>query len=212
MKTPRTNGFSMHHKATPSSRPVESILVPFPDLPTSSPPRNTRRKRSQLVDVIPPLSSTPTPRSAPISLPESHIQRTPSELQLAVDTLHAEYKDVVMYSRLMTGMHHQIQQRCLASGGPNHVHPLSKKSMQGIANTKQANDIESKESSGDGWEMSHSPIDEEIEDYSIGSSPDAAPPSRQSISRQASRESLSSLLGDIEGGGPEDDCVFSLEL
>jgi hypothetical protein len=41
-----------------------------------------------------------------------------------------------MYARLLAGMHHQLQRDFRANGG--FVHPLSKKSIQGIVKTKQA--------------------------------------------------------------------------
>lgn len=128
-----------------------------------------------------------------------------------------------MYSRLMMGMHQQMQHRCMVSGSPE-VHPLSAKSILGIINTKQANDHElmeqqaqlRDEDDGDGgWCMSYSPIDEETnsEVCSFASSPpDMA--YAQLPSSQASKDSLSTLPHEIENGGLEleDDCVFSLEL
>lgn len=144
-----------------------------------------------------------------------------------------------MYSRLMTGMHAQIQQRSLASGGRGGVvvHPLSEKSMLGIVKTKQANDeellqqeqdddvhqdhqvqVETNKDGNVGWAMSYSPIDEGIEDSSssIGSSSSHHQEAMMlPHSRQASRDSFLSILNDIENGSGddlEDDCVFSLEL
>ena len=152
------------------------------------------------------------PTSAPISLPKTHIHRTPSDIQLAADTLRAEYRDVAMYSRLMTGMHNQIQHRCLASGnGDADVHPMSWKSMQGIVKTKQANDYDLEQhddnDDDDGWGMTYSLIDEETEHCSITSSQESDPPSRQALN-----DSFTTLLSDIESGDLEDDCLFSLEL
>jgi len=93
--------------------------------------------------------------SSPISLPSTHIRRTPSELQFAADTIHAEYKDGVMYSRLMRGMHRQILQREAANnaaattsttndddGAAAHHPSLSWKSLQGVLKTKMADDRE----------------------------------------------------------------------
>ena len=117
-----------------------------------------------------------------------------------------------MYSRLMTGMHNQIQHRCLASGkGDADMHHLSWKSMQGIVKTKQANDYDLEQhddnDDDDGWDMSYSLIDEETEDYSIASSQESDPPSRR-----ASNDSLTTILSDIESGDIDDDCFFGLEL
>ena len=68
--------------------------------------------------------------SASIPLPQSHIHRTPSELQLADDILRAEYEDVRMCVRLVSGMRSQ----CLASG---YVHPRTMQSVQDILKTKR---------------------------------------------------------------------------
>eukprot|EP00584_Thalassiosira_punctigera_P017230 CAMPEP_0172577558 /NCGR_PEP_ID=MMETSP1067-20121228/138295_1 /TAXON_ID=265564 ORGANISM="Thalassiosira punctigera, Strain Tpunct2005C2" /NCGR_SAMPLE_ID=MMETSP1067 /ASSEMBLY_ACC=CAM_ASM_000444 /LENGTH=242 /DNA_ID=CAMNT_0013370249 /DNA_START=25 /DNA_END=753 /DNA_ORIENTATION=- len=242
MKSQRINARSTKREAVSScSRPAESRVVPFPGLPGSASPRrahspttkSSHKRGRETVHVIPFSSSITMPRSAPISLPETHIQRTPSELQLAVDTVFAEYKDVVMYSRLMTGMHNQIQRRCMMASGTREekggsaavdVHPLSRKSMLGIVRTYQANDQEleqqqhasyqdqqapeerdDRSDEGDvGWDMSYSPIDEEAEHWSIVSS---GPPSRQT-----SKDSLSTLLHDLESDDQEDDCLFSMEL
>lgn len=70
--------------------------------------------------------------SASIPLPKSHIHRTPSELQLADDILRAEYEDVRMCVRLVSGM----QTQCRASG---YVHPRTMQSVQDILKTKRAN-------------------------------------------------------------------------
>jgi len=159
-----------------------------------------------------------TLRSAPISLPETHIHRTPSELQLAADTIHAEYKDVAMYSRLIIGIHNQMQHRHLSEGGGDGnagVHPLSKKSMEGIIKTMQANDQELEEQQhyddrddGDSsWDVAYSLIDEDMDHWSIASSLEAGLPSRQ-----ASKDSLSTLLDDVESGDLEDGCFFCIDI
>ena len=74
--------------------------------------------------------------SSVIPLPKTHIRRTPSELQLADEVQRAEYDDVRMYTRLVVGMQSQIQRDYHSNGGV--VHPLSKKSLQGVVRTKQA--------------------------------------------------------------------------
>lgn len=196
-----------------SCTPFDDILsVPFPDL-RSTPPgkaaRPTKTKRCQVVEVVP--MSALTIQSAPISLPETHIHRTRSELQLEADTLCAEYKDDVMYCRLMTGMHSQIQRRCMTSGGNGKVsvHPLSWKSMNGIVKTKKSNDHELEQQQhdhGDGMgKMSYSPIDEEAESYIDSFVQGVA------LSRDASKDSLSTLSQkNTVSGGLED--VFRLDL
>ena len=212
------NRSSTGKKETEESRlPFDDWLsVPFPDLrsvpPGKAAAKPIKNKRRQVVDMVP--MSTSTMPSDPISFPETHIQRTRSELQLEADTLHAEYKDVVMYSRLMTGMHSQIQRRCMISGenGEASVHPLSWKSIHGIVKTKQANDHELEQQQhddGDGsWRMSYSPIDEETEIFSIDSSMKAVAPSRH-----ASKDSLPTLPQENTNSGDlEDDYVFSLDL
>mmetsp|Transcript_3828 Transcript_3828/g.8616 ORF Transcript_3828/g.8616 Transcript_3828/m.8616 type:complete len:262 (+) Transcript_3828:202-987(+) len=87
--------------------------------------------------------------SDPISLPQTHIRRTPSEIQLVDDTRNAEFKDIAMYSRLMMGMLHQIQHHHRGEDVVNNsficsdsVHPLVKKTMVNIARTKDASDHE----------------------------------------------------------------------
>ena len=79
--------------------------------------------------------------SAPISLPKSHIQRTPSEQQLAADTERSRYQDLDMYSRILTGMTSQIHHSQSLSPGKD-VHPLSAKSIRGIIKTRYTTDHE----------------------------------------------------------------------
>jgi len=200
------------------SRPAseESLSVPFPDLPRVPLGEVCRPSNNKRRQVVPAVSvSTSTIPSAPISLPETHIQRTHSELQLEADTLHAEYKDVVMYSRLMTGMHNQIQRQCATSGenGTVNVHPLSWKSMHGIVRTKQANDHELEQQhhddGDDSWRMSYSPIEEEAEVCFVDLSTEAVAPSRHT-----SKDSISTQLQQDppNNNDLEDDYVFGLDL
>jgi hypothetical protein len=209
------NGSSTEEHHDADSRPAfdESLFVPFPDLssvPLGEESRPSNNKRRQTVVSV----STSTMPSAPISLPETHIQRTHSELQFDADTLNAEYKDVVMYSRLMTGMHNQIQRRCTTSGenGTVNVHPLSWKSMRGIIKTKQANDQELEQQQhddgDDSWPMPYSPINEEAEVCSTDCATEAV-----QLSKHASKESISTQLQDTaKSSDLEDDYVFSLDL
>lgn len=209
------NGSSTEMDSRPASD--ESLSVPFPDLPSvplGEASRPSINKRRQVVPVV--SVSTSTTPSAPISLPETHIKRTRSELQFEADTLHAEYKDVVMYSRLMTGMHNQIQRQYATSGenGTVNVHPLSWKSMHGIVRTKQANDHELEQQQhddgDDSWRMSYSPIEEEAEVCSVDLLSTAAVPP----SRHTSKDSISTQLQQdhTKSNDLEYDYVFSLDL
>lgn len=208
----------MENQQNLATRADESLSVPFPDLPrvplVDEAPRSTNNKRGQVVPVMSVFTSTMP--SAPISLPETHIKRTHSELQFDADTLHAEHKDVVMYSRLMTGMHNQIQRQCATSGenGTVNVHPLSWKSIHGIVRTKQANDQELEQQhqhddGEDGWCMSYSPIEEQVEACSVDFSTEGVAPSRHT-----SRDSISTQLQQDPptSNDLEDDYVFDLDF
>ena len=93
-----------------------------------------------------------------------------SDIQLAAEVDRAEHHDAQMYARLVVGMRNQIQRGLLHPAG-GHVHPLSRKSLQGIIRTKMADDqelenqellndyIEDSDDDGDGWSMSHTSID-----------------------------------------------------
>ena len=201
-------------EAVDSCTPFDDWLTaPFPALRTVPPgkaARPTKNKQRQVVQVVPMSASTI--QSAPISLPETHMHRTHSELQLEDDTLYAEYKDDVMYCRLMTGMRSQIQRQCMTSGGNEKVsvHPLSWKSMNGIVKTKQSNDHELEQQQhddGDGiGNVSYIPIDEEAEICYIDSVMKGV-----ALSKVASKDSLSTLSQEnTVSGGLED--VFSLDL
>ena len=67
------------------------------------------------------LNSEETKSSA-IPLPESHIHRTESELQLFEDMVEAEYRDRCMFNRLVTGikrqqqLHYNCQRHSLSDG------------------------------------------------------------------------------------------------
>ena len=157
-----------------------------------------------------------------------------------MDTLTAEYKDGIFYTRLMAGMHQQMQHRLslsLKSGNDGasddnsnkddaDLHPLSWKSMQGIVRTKYASESEleprdqdddrdaaSKELGG-GWNLSYSPIDEEVMTvaHSLHDSVATSAPS----SRHGSRESLLSIPQDVyesrRHSEDDNDCLFDLEL
>lgn len=145
-----------------TSKPFEDVVIRFPFLPDnlSSPsnrthlPRMKKRDHPQVVPSKEPNAITQQVRStwelsismpesntsAPISLPKTHIKRTPSELQLEALTLRAEDEDTRMYSRLFCGMRDQIRRRCITSD--EDVHPLSRKSLSGVISTKLAKDQE----------------------------------------------------------------------
>lgn len=74
-----------------------------------------------------------------IPFPESHISRTPSEVQLAYDTLEAENADERVYKRIIVGMRNQMIRQFEANGA---VNPLHMQSLNGVKNTKHANDDE----------------------------------------------------------------------
>mmetsp|Transcript_36006 Transcript_36006/g.61422 ORF Transcript_36006/g.61422 Transcript_36006/m.61422 type:complete len:211 (+) Transcript_36006:139-771(+) len=201
-----------HNDSEETMGPQESLFLPFQNLSRSDrrgstrEPINTLSLNLRQSSHSRKVSTSTTARSAPISLPETHIHRTPSELQFAADTINAECKDIAMYSRLMVGMHKQIQHRNLRSGTED-VHPLSWKSMVGIARTKQASECDlERQDVDDGWDLSHSLIDEDYssEHSSIASS---LPPSRE-----ASIDCLTALLSGTENGDQEDDCLFDLEM
>ena len=138
-----------------------------------------------------------------------------------------------MYSRLLCGMQDQIRRRRFATGGENvEIHPLSRKSLQGIVRTKleenedrDQDDYWNKQhyqeeggvaignnahghddDDGDvGWDLSYIPIDDEHENCSMGSSSAdayAPPPTGQGRIE----------VDDMDTKDQEDDCVFSMEL
>mmetsp|Transcript_31167 Transcript_31167/g.57034 ORF Transcript_31167/g.57034 Transcript_31167/m.57034 type:complete len:251 (+) Transcript_31167:1-753(+) len=250
MKSPRDNTTTENHEDDPMMLP---LLEPFPDLPfcvappmttvtlENHPKKNTKTTKKRLrhhddnhaaMSRSMPLqrlpSATRSTTSTPISLPTSHIRRTTSELRLEALTIRAEDQDVKMYSRLLSGMQHQIQNRYCASGGDGghdeDAHPLSIKSIHGIMTTKLANDrdletqyahqelrdrnddghnADDDADDGGGWDLSYSHIAEENEN---GSSLVEAPPPSKEL-----KDSLPKLRND-DTDGQEDDFVFSLEL
>jgi len=128
---------------------------------------------------------------------------------MADEVRRAEYDDVRMYARLVVGMQSQIQRDFQTNGGV--IHPLSKKSLQGIVRTKQANDEELEKVDGDSnddWKMSY--IEEQDENNSVAtpwSTQMQRPPSKSN-----SDDSLSTH-GSMKNQEEEDyGCVFSLEL
>ena len=163
------------------------------------------------------------PNSLPIPLPETHIHRTPSELQLERLTSLAEDDDVRMYSRLMCGMYSQMQSRWSATGG--YVHPLSMKSLQSIVKTKIAQEEEVEHqvqqqaqnryefehqgksvNADDTWDFSHVNIDEDSDSFYTRST------SMMTLSVHGSKTSLQSLTCDSDDGSQDHDCMFMMDM
>ncbi len=162
-----------------------------------------------------PLSKSIT-SSAPISLPKSHIRRTPSELQLADDMRRAEYEDVRMYARLVVGM----QSQCVASG---YVHPRTRKILNDMMKTKEANDQE--------LEMLHHHQAQDDCDWNVNyieeqgeHGPSQVPPSDhmgaritsvspENVVKSQSNSSMSHALGvDVDDDDDSEEGVFSMDL
>lgn len=145
---------------TPNAKPADGVLVPFPDLISHSQPKapaQTHRHSRQLGHSsrsdrqIPRRGDAaplfPAEASAPISLPKSHIHRTPSELQLEQSLLQAEYSDVRMYARLVRGMTergaalHIPQGECSNSAANEHA-LLSRQSLLRVVECRQRSILE----------------------------------------------------------------------
>ncbi len=107
-----------------------------------------------------------------------------------------------MYARLLAGMHHQLQRNFQANGGV--VHPLSKKSIQGIVKTKQATYDEI-----DG-ELFYT---EEEENRAVRHLPWSTRLVRDGLPRSQSNSNCSlSTLDSVEVQDEEDDGVFVFDL
>jgi len=184
------------------------------NLLSSSLPRHHRSNMMRRPHFI--ANADDTQLSASIPLPKSHIHRTPSELQLADDTKRAEYEDVRMYARIVVGM----QSQCINSG---YVHPLTKKSLQDILKTKQADEDELEKSlreheaeDDDQWELSFAEGEEN--DQGSVDSPLPCHPSwtctkAPTIVKSPSNGSIMSNLSHApQEVDEDDDCLFSLEL
>lgn len=154
-----------------------------------------------------PITSTTSSSelySKPVKIPASHIRRTPSELLLEELTLHAEWEDARMYSRLVCGMYDQLRRRSAVSGEEdgdiNVMHPLSRKSLQGIVKTKHACDQELK-------------LDDVNTTADYGCCWDLDAENKDSIPLLKSSTLLSSKpVQDTANHERCDDCVFSIEL
>jgi len=134
-----------------------------------------------------------------------------------------------MFSRLVVG----IQSQCIRDG---YVHPKTKKSMQDIVLTKQANDEElevcklhSHAEEDDDWELSYN--NDYDDEYAASSSSVGAPQLCQPIGTTSSSNKVTSVVktpsnvsmvsNPPEGNSEhqekdeedeDDECLFSLEL
>ena len=122
------------------------LIVPFPDLDTQSRPSRRHTKRHHHANAA-------TAPSAPISLPKSHIHRTPSELQLEQSLIQAEYSDHMMYARLVRGM---TERGAALQQHPNQErgHELSRKSLMGVVECRQRPILEEGQHQDDDDEIS----------------------------------------------------------
>mmetsp|Transcript_634 Transcript_634/g.1096 ORF Transcript_634/g.1096 Transcript_634/m.1096 type:complete len:212 (-) Transcript_634:313-948(-) len=191
----------------PISNPLLSSSLPAHDIRHRPLHKSTKRRHNHQANAL----------SASIPLPKSHIRRTPSELQLVDDMRRAEYEDVRMYARLVVGM----QSQCLVSG---YVHPLTRKSLQDILKTKEADEeeLEHDDSNNDleeDWELAYveerdeNSVDTPLPCHPMGTTGKACP----TVVKTPSEGSLISNLSTappFEGheDDPDDECVFSLEL
>ena len=190
------NETMINTRQSPLSPPPPPSLVSS-SLPTRHPGRRHSLRRRH------PANDRGLLFSASIPLPQTHIHRTPSELQLADDIIRAEYEDVRMCVRLVSGM----RSRCLVSG---FVHPRTMQSLQDILKTKYANEnqlehtSEGEEDDDCGWGFAYE--EEEVDEISAEAQKLCDPVGMMSSTRTARRESSGSE--NLE----EDECVFSLEL
>jgi hypothetical protein len=173
------------------------------------------------LNLLVPFPGLPSTASAPISLPHSHIENTPSELELASLALRADDEDAHMLSRLLCKKRHQV---------------LPRKDVCGIVTTKLANgnwlgqidDAPIDEDPYDtGWKVSYSTIDGEdtSETPPINPQPGEAnrSPLKQitDIEKRAKEEEPESgeangsplrPITDIEKRAKEEDDVFVMEM
>ena len=211
-----------------------SLVVPFPDLPSGiSPPSDSppldqikvkvkRRRHGQgrhniicstrSKSKVASASTKPaSSKSSPISLPKSHIQRTPSELQFQQLQFDAEHDDARMYSRIVLGMHNQVRRQSSFDEAGAQMHPLSKKSLQSIVNTKNSN----------GRELPHQNVGSDEghhgyygRDVSYEEEPNREDNEKKYVtsfhdSSQASQGST--LINDLDESDREDDCFFNMD-
>lgn len=186
---------------------------------SSGVPNHSKKRRHR----SPKANEKPALTSASIPFPPSHISRTPSELQLADDKRRADYEDIRMFSRLVVGM----QSQCIRVG---YVHPKTKKSMQDIVQTKQANaeeldvcKLHSHAEEDDDWELSYN--NDYHDEYAASSSAVGTPQPCQPMGNTSNKaasviktpSNVSMVSNPPEGNcehqeKDEDECLFSLEL
>lgn len=235
------------------------VAVPFPDLhscglpPQHQPSKSsTDRKRRRHIPIeqsipreitaFPALPSSLLAATAPISMPKSHIHRTPSELCLEALTQRAEHENVRMYSRLVRGMQNTSHNQdlrvplCFVSDVDNacvvgSARALSGKKMQGVVVQASNNDnllvgAQRQEQDFGQQELTRRSGDADddcgwdmsyvpIEEKNSASSRSRLP-SESGVEAHASsrglREPLPETIEDKGGDDEEDDCVFSMEM
>ena len=206
-----------------SNNTISPKLTKAHPLLSSGVPNHSKKRRHR----SPKANEKPALISASIPFPPTHISRTPSELQLADDKRRADYEDIRMFSRLVVGM----QSQCIRVG---YVHPKTKKSMQDIVQTKQANaeeldvcKLHSHAEEDDDWELSFN--NDYDDEYAASSSSVGIPQPCQpgttssnkatSVVKTPSNVSMVSNPPDLtsedqekDEEDEEDECLFSLEL
>ena len=137
-------------------------------------------------------SSENTGSTENIPIPRSHnIRHTRSDIQLAEETLRAEQDDKRMFARIMAGLQLQYSEH------RGILHPLSRKSLQGIVRTAQASHEELVQR-----DSSHN------DDREVSSIEDQNANDTLSQGSMKTHDVTISSRGSIE----EDDWVFSFEL
>lgn len=132
---------------------------------------------------------------------------------MADDIRRAEYEDVRMYARLVVGM----QSQCTASG---YVHPLTRKSLQDIVKTKEANDQELEtmhlhhEEADCGWDVDFIEDQEENESQAPSCHHLGARLTSVSPDNVVKSRSNTSIISNMEHEDDDDgeEGVFSMEL
>ena len=202
------------NRAAKGDPPLDAAFptVPFPDLsgtvsPADPPPSSSHHPDMNMKQARAPLvsaRSTPSPRttlegtSAPISLPESHVRRTPSELQLADSVRRAEQNTLRMHSRLLRKRQEQARRRFLAGDGKEQlegIHEVAKSKLAEAQETMGRQEPKFHAQADGGWSMSYVSIEE---DARAAEAPRSGPRSRSAP--------------DTEESDLEDDGVFSMEL
>jgi hypothetical protein len=106
---------AMHPQVIHSDHSSKSVL-PSQHHSHPAPSGSSRRSESASPAPMPCINATITKT---IPLPQYHVPRTQSEVQLQDDTLAAEFRDFCMFRRLVEGMH----KRC-TDGKQQHLTPI----------------------------------------------------------------------------------------